>query len=117
MRKEAALVVREQAADPAGQKPFFVLLASIEEGPPVGTPDSTSPGVPWLKVRDNIVESASKNGRTVRLDVGDAWKGVAGFEAPLPRQARDRRPPGRRPVRRGARWPSHSIALVRTRSS
>ncbi|MFO0746876.1 MAG: hypothetical protein U1F43_14570 [Myxococcota bacterium] len=80
VRKDPKLVVREQAPDPATKTPFYVLLASIEEGPPVGAPDSQAPGVPWLKVRDNIQEAASKNGRKVRLDVGDAYKGLQGFE-------------------------------------
>lgn len=80
VRKDDKLIVREQSPDPATKAPFYVLLASIEEGPPVGAPDSAAPGVPWLKVRDNIVEAAQKGGRKVRLDVGDAFKGPAGFE-------------------------------------
>lgn len=81
VKKTANLAVREQAPDLAAKAPFYVMLASIEEGPPMSAPDGGAAAVPWLKVRDNIVEAASKNGRKVRLDVGDAWTGLAGFEA------------------------------------
>jgi len=80
IKTEAALVVREQAPDPAAQAPFFVLLCTIEEGPPIGAADGPAPGVPWLKVRDNVFEAASRGGRKLTLAVGDPFKDVAGFE-------------------------------------
>jgi len=75
-RTDPGLVVREQAAEPAAQKPFLIALAAIEEGPP------RDGGVPWLKVRDNIQQAASKNGRTVTLALDDtAITDITGFEA------------------------------------
>lgn len=76
-RAEPGLIVREQAAEPAAQKPFLVALVAIEEGPPVA-----AAGVPWTKVRDNIQQAASKNGRIVTLTLDEgAITDVPGFEA------------------------------------
>jgi hypothetical protein len=76
VKKEPALVVREQAPPPADKTPVLVLLAALEDGP------TTAPGadIPWTKVRDNIVAAAKRDGRTVSLVVGDEVKDVAGFE-------------------------------------
>lgn len=75
VRKDDAVSVREQLPDPAQQKPFYVVMAAIEEGP------ADAAAVAWDKVRDNIVEAASKNGRKLELKVGDAFAGAAGFTA------------------------------------
>ena len=75
VRKDEAVTVLEQLPDPAQQKPFYVLMAAIEEGP------ADPAAVAWEKVRDNIVEAASKNGRKLELKVGDAFEGAAGFTA------------------------------------
>lgn len=75
VRKDEAVTVLEQLPDPAQQKPFYVLMAAIEEGP------ADAAAVAWDKVRDNIVEAASKNGRKLELKVGDAFTGTAGFTA------------------------------------
>ena len=75
VRKDEAVSVLEQLPDPAQQKPFYVLMAAIEEGP------ADAAAIVWDKVRDNIVEAASKNGRKLELKVGDAFEGAAGFTA------------------------------------
>ena len=75
VRKDEAVSVLEQLPDPAQQKPFYVVMAAIEEGP------NDAAAVAWDKVRDNIVEAASKSGRKLELKVGDAFAGAAGFTA------------------------------------
>ncbi len=75
VRREGGIAVYEQLPDATTQKPFYVLMCSLEEGPPTGAP------IAWDKVRDNIVQAASKNGRNLTLDLKDPYTGVAGFEA------------------------------------
>ncbi|MCC6621814.1 MAG: hypothetical protein IT385_11200 [Deltaproteobacteria bacterium] len=98
IKTEAALAVREQAPDPAAQAPFFVLLCAIEEGPPVGAADGPAPGVPWLKVRDNIVEAASRGDRKLTLAVGDPFKDAVGFEGRRLRGELETSPPAGAPA-------------------
>jgi hypothetical protein len=74
VRKDAGVVVLEQLPDPAQQKTFQVLVCAIEEGP-VGPVE----GIPWDKVRDNVVSSAGKSGRTLTLTVGEAFGEAEGF--------------------------------------
>lgn len=74
IRKDGAIAVLEQLPEPAAQKPYYVLMCAMEEGPPAGAP------VPWDKVRDNIVQAASKNGRKLTLEVGEPFAGAAAFE-------------------------------------
>lgn len=74
IRKDAAIAVLEQLPDPAAQKPYYVLMCAMEEGPPAGAP------IPWGEVRDNIVRAASKNGRKLTLEVGEPFAGAAAFE-------------------------------------
>ena len=75
IRHEGAVAVYEQLPEPTAQKPYYVLMCALEEGPPKGQP------VAWDKVRDNIMQAASKNGRTLTLEVKDAYIGAAGFES------------------------------------
>jgi hypothetical protein len=74
VRKDQAVAVYEQLPEPAAQKPYYVLLCSLEEGPAKDAP------VPWDKVRDNIVQAASKNGRKLTLEVKDPFVGAADFQ-------------------------------------
>lgn len=74
IRKDGAIAVLEQLPEPAAQKPFYVLMCALEEGPQKGAP------IPWDKVRDNIVQAASKNGRKLALEVGEPFTGAATFE-------------------------------------
>lgn len=73
VRKDAAVLVLEQLPDPAAQRPYQVLMCALEEGP-------TAKVVPWDKVRQNIVEAASKSGRALELAPKEAFAGAAGFE-------------------------------------
>lgn len=74
VRKDAAVVVLEQLPGPAPQKTFRVLVCAIEDGPkgPVDT-------IPWDKVKDNVVSSAGKSGRTLTLSVGEPFADASGF--------------------------------------
>lgn len=74
VRHESGVAIYEQLPDPATQRPYYVLVCTIEEGPPKGQP------IAWDKVRDNIVQSASKNQRALTLEVKDAFTGAATFE-------------------------------------
>lgn len=74
VRRDAAVAVFEQLPEPAADKPYLVLMCALEEGPPAGA------AVAWDEVRDNIVKAASKNGRTLALEVKEPFTGAAGFE-------------------------------------
>lgn len=74
VRRESGVAIYEQLPDPATQKPYYVLVCTIEEGPPKGQP------IAWDKVRDNIVQAASKNQRALTLEVKDAFTGAGTFE-------------------------------------
>jgi hypothetical protein len=74
VRKDAAVVVLEQLPEPAQQKTFRVLVLAIEEGP-TGPADA----IPWDKVKDNVVSSAGKSGRTLTLAVGEPFADSSGF--------------------------------------
>ena len=73
LRRDDAVVVLEQLADPVQKKTFRVLVLSIEAAP-ARIEDDT-----WGKVRDNIVAAAQKSGRTLTLDAGAAYTDAAGF--------------------------------------
>jgi len=75
IRREGAVAVYEQLPDPAAQRPYYVLMCALEEGPPKGGP------IAWDKVRDNIMTAASKNGRSLTLEVKEPYTGAAGFES------------------------------------
>ncbi|TNF30806.1 MAG: hypothetical protein EP329_13340 [Deltaproteobacteria bacterium] len=74
VRTDEAVLVLEQAPDPAQKRPFYVLMLAIEEGPPAGAE------VPWDKIKDNIIKAATDEGRSLSLTLGDPWKGAAGFD-------------------------------------
>jgi len=74
IRKDGAIAVLEQLPEPAADKPYYVLMCAVEEGPPAGAP------IPWEKVRDNVVQAASKNGRKLTLEVGEPFTAAAAFE-------------------------------------
>jgi hypothetical protein len=48
-------------------------MCALEDGP-------TAKVIPWDKVRQNIVDAASKSGRTLELSPKEAFTGAAGFE-------------------------------------
>lgn len=73
VRKDAAVLVLEQLPDPATQKTYQVLMCAFEEGP-------TAKVVPWDKVRQNIVDAASKGGRALELAPKEPFTGAPGFE-------------------------------------
>ena len=73
-RRDDAVAVLEQAPDPAHKRPFHVLMVALEAGPAPGP-------IPWEKIRDNVVTAATKSGRSLSLELGDAWPGAPGFEA------------------------------------
>ncbi|PIE17388.1 MAG: hypothetical protein CSA66_05925 [Proteobacteria bacterium] len=74
VREDAAVAVYERAAEPATKRPFYVLLVAVEEGP--------AGEVDWSRVRDNIVEAATKNQRKLTLEVGQSYV-AQGFDAKL----------------------------------
>jgi hypothetical protein len=76
VRKDAAVAVLEQSADlsdPAAPKPFYVLVLSLEEGP--------TAAADWDKIREQMVASASRNGRALTLTLGAPVTDIPGFEA------------------------------------
>lgn len=75
VRRDAAVAVLEQLPEPGADKPYYVLMCAFEEGPPKDAP------IAWDKVRDNIVQAASKNGRTLKLELKEPYTGASGFEA------------------------------------
>jgi len=75
IRREGAVAVYEQLPESGAQRPYYVLMCALEEGPPKGAP------VAWDKVRENIMQAASKNGRTLTLEVKEPYTGAAGFES------------------------------------
>ncbi|MCA9516525.1 MAG: hypothetical protein KC635_16405 [Myxococcales bacterium] len=75
VRQDEALAILEQLPDPAQKRPFYVLVVTIEA---LATPEGRP--VPWEKIRDNIVAAAVKKGRTMTLEVGEAFGAADGFE-------------------------------------
>lgn len=90
IRKDGAIAVLEQLPEPAADKPYYVLMCAVEEGPPAGAP------IPWDKVRDNVVQAASKNGRKLTLEVGEPFTGAAAFEGRRLLGALDSGTPGKK---------------------
>jgi hypothetical protein len=74
VRRDSAVAVFEQAPEPAANKPYYVLMCAFEEGPPADAP------IAWDKVRDNIVQAASKNGRKLTLELKEPYTGAGSFE-------------------------------------